>query len=277
LDYEVYEVKEVVGHGVQSDETMNFKPFYFAKSMSGSQSNAYYSIRRRKRRSTSRERQFGNVSSYEGTETYISLVDLDCVPYSENLTQLAIKALCSNRHLPISMSKGNSRGDFTCELSGPIEKVMCLLGPSEPRASFAEEDLNWRLINHLSLTYFSLVDGGEGEAAAAMRDSLRLYGDYRNDVQFKRMVDGLTSVDAKPIVRRVPRPGPIAFARGLEVTLVFDESLFEGTGIFVFGSVMSVFLQRFVTVNSFIETVIKSEQRGEIKRWPPLLGKTPIL
>jgi type VI secretion system protein ImpG len=188
-----------------------------------------------------------------------------------------VKVLCSNRHLPISLSLGSPRGDFVSELSGPIDKVECLSGPSEPIPSFIEEDLNWRLINHLSLTYFSLVDGEEGEAAAALRDSLRLYGNYRKDLTFKRMIDGLVDVNAKPIIRRVPRPGPIAFARGLEVTLLFDENLYEGTGIFVLGSVMSVFLQRLVTVNSFIETVICSKQRGELKRWRPVIGKIPIL
>ncbi|MGY8696189.1 MAG: type VI secretion system baseplate subunit TssF [Verrucomicrobiia bacterium] len=277
LDYEVYEIREVVAHGTQSEEAIRFRPFYFSKSTDSDQASAHYSVRRRKRRTTAKERQFGKTSKYEGSETYISLVDLEDLPYSDKLDQLAVKVLCSNRHLPISLSLGSPRGDFVSELSGPIDKVECLSGPSEPIPSFIEEDLNWRLINHLSLTYFSLVDGEEGEAAAALRDSLRLYGNYRKDLTFKRMIDGLVDVNAKPIIRRVPRPGPIAFARGLEVTLLFDENLYEGTGIFVLGSVMSVFLQRLVTVNSFIETVICSKQRGELKRWRPVIGKIPIL
>ena len=89
----------------------------------------------------------------------------------------------------------------------------------------------------------------------------------------------LTSDDAISIILNKPTimKRPVITKKGKLIAIGFDENLYEGTGIFVLGSVMSVFLQRLVTVNSFIETVICSKQRGELKRWRPVIGKIPIL
>jgi len=38
------------------------------------------------------------------------------------------------------------------------------------------------------------------------------------------------------------------------------------------GAVMKVFFAKYVSINSFTETVIKSRDRGEIMRWPANLG-----
>jgi type VI secretion system protein ImpG len=74
-------------------------------------------------------------------------------------------------------------------------------------------------------------------------------------------------VKARQIVRRVTAPGPIAFARGLQIGVQFDESAFEGTGVFLLGAVLEQFFARYVSLNSFTETVIRTSQRGEIMRW----------
>jgi type VI secretion system protein ImpG len=75
----------------------------------------------------------------------------------------------------------------------------------------------------------------------------------------------------------VPTPGVIAFARGLEVNLTFEEALFEGTGVFVLGAVLEQFFARYVSMNSFTETVISTVERGEIMRWIPKVGQRPVL
>ena len=56
---------------------------------------------------------------------------------------------------------------------------------------------------------------------------LKLYADPE-DRQILKQIDGLRSIRHRPIVRRVETPGPITFARGIEVTLLFDETAFEG-------------------------------------------------
>ena len=65
--------------------------------------------------------------------------------------------------------------------------------------------------------------------------------------------------------------------RGLEVTIEFDESFYEGTGVYLLGAVLQQFFARYVAVNSFTETVITSPDRGEIARWPAMSGRRQVL
>ena len=78
-------------------------------------------------------------------------------------------------------------------------------------------------------------------------------------------------------MRRVQAPGPIAFARGLEITVTFDETAFEGQGVFTLGAVLEQFFARHVALNSFSETVVATQQRKEIMRWPTQPGARQIL
>ena len=64
------------------------------------------------------------------------------------------------------------------------------------------------------------------------------------------------------MVRRLPAPGPIAFGRGLEIALELDDLLFQGNSPFLFGAVMERFFARYVSINSFTETVLRSTTRG---------------
>ena len=86
-----------------------------------------------------------------------------------------------------------------------------------------------------------------------------------------------TVVVVAPVVRRLPMPGPICFGRGLEVTLEVDEMAFEGGGAFLFGQVLSQFFARHASMNSFTQTVLRSQARGQIMRWAPQCGLRPIL
>jgi type VI secretion system protein ImpG len=203
-------------------------------------------------------------------------VDASSAPYRPELRQLGIKALCTNRHLPINMAvRLEGRADFTMDISAPVTSIRCLSGPTAPTPSQAEGRFSWRLISHLSLNYLSLIDA-KTEGAVGLREILKLYTDPR-DRQTARQIEGLLSVQSKPILRRVKTPGPITFARGLEVTLTFDESAFEGIGVFILGAVLEQFLAKYVSLNSFTETVIKTQQRGEIMRWPAQVGTRQIL
>jgi len=118
---------------------------------------------------------------------------------------------------------------------------------------------------------------GEGEeAAAGLRDLLELYCEENNPLAV-RQIEGLLTVRSEPVVRRVTAPGPISFARGLVITLTFDEAAFEGMGVFTLGSVLEQFFAKYVSLNSFTETVIRTKQRGEIIRWPTRMGIRQIL
>lgn len=275
LDYEVFAITSVTGYGADSNEEQAFQPFYLSRDMDAEPAG-YYTVHRTPRMLSEKERKFGKLSSYGGSEVYVSLVDDDGGPSQTGLQQLAMKALCTNRHLPLSMNRSDGSADFAVEFNGPVRAARCLAGPTPPRATFAAGNQSWRLISQLTLNYFSLTDTSEKAGAEALRELLNLYIDP-HDRHMSRQVEGIRSVKSQPVLRRMDTPGVITFGRGIEVTVVFDEDAFAGSGIFVLGMVLEHFFARLVSLNSFTETVIRSRQRGEIIRWPARLGKKAIL
>ncbi len=272
MDFEVYQVLRVTGYGVRADDKQPFAPFYSATDIEKNQGGgAYFTVNRIPRMMSSREKRHGRRSSYGGSEVFLSIVDAAAAPYRSDLRQLAVETLCTNRDLPIQMGIGRGKTDFFLDVSSPVESVRCMAGPTAPRPSIAEGEFSWRIINHLSLNYLSLVDSPDGKGSAAIRDMFRLYCDTR-DPQANKQIEGVVSVNSRPITRRISGQGQIAFVRGLEIALEFDEMAFAGTGVFILGAVMDVFFSKYVSINSFTETVIKSRERGEIMRWQPNLG-----
>ena len=132
------------------------------------------------------------------------------------------------------------------------------------------------MISQLSLNYLSLLDSGDRQGAAALRELLMLYADAGEPALHKQL-EGLQSVLSRPVTRRMPIPGPIAFGRGLEITLICDEQAFEGSGAFLLSAVLDEFFARYVSINSFTETVFNSRKRGEVMRWPPRVGRRQTL
>jgi len=275
MDYEVCQITEVTGIGrdENKDEEQPFLPFYhFNDSRDYSTQMAYYALHRQQRMLSSKQKRIGPRSSYIGNEVFISLVDASEAPYSQNLRQLSIKTLCSNRDLPLQMPVGGGKTDFSMQKGAPVLSIRSIAGPTKPRPSNANAGTAWHLISHLSLNYLTIVDNNEKEGAAALRSLLKLYGEY-SDASIAKQIEGFLSVTSKSIVRRINTEGPIVFGRGLEITLNFEEAAFEGSGVFLLGAVMEQFLARYVSINSFTETVISSTDRGEIIRWPARVGK----
>ena len=174
------------------------------------------------------------------------------------------------------MPVGRGETDFTLSSGAPVKAVRCVTGPTHPRPSRAHGDTAWRLISHLSLNYLSLTDTDNRHGAAALRELLTLYGDLA-EAAVRKQIDGVVSIQSRPVTRRAPIPGPIAFARGLEVAMNLDESAFEGAGAFLLGAVLERFFAKYVSINSFTETVVRSTERGEIMRWPARIGRRQIL
>ena len=277
LDYEVVEVREVTGYGAAGERERDFLPFYAASDRTPERDRgAYFSVRRAPRLLADEKSLSEARSNYLGSEVFLSLVDADEAPYRSGLRQLALETLCTNRDLPLLMSLGGGRTDFTLPTGAPVRSVRCLGAPSRPRPPLAEGGAAWRLISHLSLNYLSLMDADQQVGASALREILSLYADS-GDSALRKQIEGLKSVTARPVLRRVASGGPIAFGRGLQIETTLDEAAFRGTGVFLLGAVLDHFFARYVSINSFTETVIRTLDRGEIARWPARTGQRPIL
>jgi type VI secretion system protein ImpG len=276
MDFEVHSVAEVTGHGAATDVIQEFRPLYWmGESTSSQEGRAYYTLHRQPRRLSQRQQLTGPRSTYVGSEIFISLVDGNEGPFRTDLKQLAVSTLCTNRDLPLHMPVGQGRTDFSLESGAPVETIRCVAGPTRPYPSHAHGDVSWRLISHLGLNYLSITDS-EGFGAGGLRQMLTLYADT-SEIAVRKQIDGVRQVASSPIVRRIPGPGPLTFGRGIEVAVTCDEIAFQGSGVFLLGAVLAQFFAKYVSINSFTETVLRTQQRGEVMRWPAQPGRRAVV
>ncbi len=277
LDFEIYDVTNVVGYGAGSDSEREFRRFYATYSDDIDHRNAaYFTMRREPRLVADAQRRRGSRTSYIGTEVFLSLVDAEDAPYDGELRQLSIQTICTNRDLPVQIPINIGKTDLTLDAAAPVTSIRIVNGPSRPYAPLADGVIAWRAVSHLSLNYLSLVDVSAQEGAAALRELLGLYS-ADADLAARRQIEGIRRVGTTRVVRRLPGAGPLAFGRGLEITLDVDDLAFEGGSAYLLGSVLSHYFARYVSLNSFTETALRSEARGEITRWMPQWGARPTL
>jgi type VI secretion system protein ImpG len=272
MDFEVHSLESVVGISGSGAEDVVFRPFYSASDLTaaGETHPAYYTVSRRMRQRSEKERLRGVRTSYLGSEVYLTLVDRAQAPYAADLDQLAVQALCSNRDLPMLLATGDANV-FSIPKGGPVKSIRLPVSPTRPHPTLAQGDTAWRLISHLSLNYLSIAESGAGEPAAALRELVGLYAPLGDRVTEKQL-EGIESVSSRPIVRRMSDDILSTAVRGIEVTIGFDESFFEGSSAYVLGAVLERFMRRYASINSFTETVLKTQNRGEIARWRPETG-----
>ncbi|HKQ26847.1 MAG TPA: type VI secretion system baseplate subunit TssF [Burkholderiales bacterium] len=276
MDFEVYTVTGVTGYGVGADSERTFLPFYAPGRDADDPDAAYFTLRRERRLYSDHQKRSGNRTSYIGTEIFLSLVDPKEAPYSADLRQLAVTTLCTNRDLALMMPLGLGKTDLVLDVAAPVSSIRVLKGPSRPYAPLAEGATGWRFVSHLSLNHLSLADTDPEQGAAALKQMLELYAAQGEGLAAKQL-EGIKSVRAQPITRRLPVPGPITFGRGLHVALQVDEVAFEAGSAFLLAAVLEQFFARHVSINSFTETSLRSATRGEVMRWLPRWGERLIL
>jgi type VI secretion system protein ImpG len=272
LDYEVHSILSVTGISGEGQDDRPFFPFFSADELTaaGSRHAAYYGLNRRMRQRTEKEKLQGARTGYLGSETYLTLVDPSNAPWSPDIRQLAVRAMVTNRDLPLLLAT-SATNQFQLPEGGPVREVRTLVAPTRPRPTLAQGEAAWRIIGHLGLNYLSIDDDGDGSGAAALRELVGLYAPL-GDRAMHKQVEGIVSVSTRPIVRRIVDEVLSTAVRGLEIRLKLDETAFEGAGTYGLGAVLERFFRRYVTMNTFTETVLETQQRGEIARWKPTIG-----
>ncbi|HOA94278.1 MAG TPA: type VI secretion system baseplate subunit TssF, partial [Quisquiliibacterium sp.] len=104
-----------------------------------------------------------------------------------------------------------------------------------------------------------------------LRETLLLYADMA-DPAVRKQVDAVVGLTARPVVRRLPMAGPIVFGRGLSIDVTMREDAFGGAGCYLLGAVLDRFFARHVSINTFTQTRLLAESRGEVARWPARTG-----
>lgn len=276
LDFEIHSITKVTGHHNDSDRELLFHPFYAAADTDHRGAAAYFSVRREPRLLSDQARRHGPRTGYIGSECFISLVDAKEAPFSSELRQVTIEALCTNRDLSLLTPIGTSASDLTLMASAPIEHIKFMVSPTRPSPALAEREITWRLISHLSLNYLTLTDVSAEQGASALRELLELYARL-GAPGADALIGGVQKLKVRPVDRRVPGAGPIVFGRGVMLDLEVDEIPFAGVSPWLLGAVLDQFFARHVSVNSFTELSLRTVQRGPIATWRPRIGKRPAV
>jgi type VI secretion system protein ImpG len=282
MDFEVYSIESITGYGTGRVAEQTFHPLYAAFHTEGSEHPAYYTVRREPRMLSQRQREQGTRSSYIGSEVFVSLVDPRSAPYAEELRQLAVTAMVSNRDLPMLLPGAGQRDAATgsqawaIDATGPIKGVQCLRGPTPVVQRLVRGDVGWSLISQLTLNYLSIAGEDPQKAAAALRSLLSLHGPEA-DASWRKQVEGIRAVRAQQVARRLPGPGRLAFGSGVQIDVELDDMGLQGSSALLLGSVLEHFFARHAAINSFTETRLRTASRGLIMQWPPRMGQAPMV
>jgi type VI secretion system protein ImpG len=257
---EVFSVDEVTSVNTRTQEITGFEPFYSLRHTSrGRKEQAYWMARRRP----------SHRPNDEGTDMYLSLVDLSTEAIEPEASILSVRTTCTNRDLPSRLPFGNYDSDFEVEGSSALKRIVALRKPTSSTRPAIGKSALWRLISHLSLNYLSLVQEGR----EALQQMLRLY-DIGLSAYSQNVIEGILRVESTRQFTSLTSEQGITFARGLRIHLELDEDRFAGGGAYLFASVLEQFFGLSTSLNSFTQLVVSTPQRKEIlHQWLPRAGR----
>jgi type VI secretion system protein ImpG len=260
---EVYSVEEVVSTDAETHETVNYHPLYSERHAVRGTSPAYWYI----------TRSASNRKGDEGTDVFLSLVDLSARPMELDHDTVTVRCTCTNRDLVSRLPFGSESEDFEMTGGAAIKKVVALHKPTRTLRPPLDGKTLWSLVSHLSLNYLSIVDDGK----EALQKILELY-DFSDSADIKKQISGIASVSSRRHFARVDSEHGIGFARGTRVEIEFDEEQFSGSGAYLFASVLEKFLGLYCSMNSFTQLVARSRQRKEVlEEWTPRAGQSILV
>ena len=274
IDYEVFRLLEVKAYDRENINARTVAPLYaFGALLYDWQEALFYTTRLRPRRLSTREQRLRRRTEYVGTETWISLTAPGDAARMDDIQELSVKALVTNRELPELLT---FRGDKHFTVSGlPVRGVSVLRAPTRPRPPLGIGDAAWRVIGHLTPNYATLAPEDHDDPSV-LRDHLALYG-RQDDAALRKQIDGVQAIRSRKVARRVPGFDRMAIARGHRIALKLDDAAFERSRMFLFSAVLERFLAEFASINSFTEAVFDSPEEGEFARWPPRIGRRPSI
>lgn len=279
-DFEIFRLLRVDDATVQGPQA-RIAPLISVEARSDS-GHVYTTERRPRRPDTDEVRRGQTRSSYSGDDFYITVSRPADAPKTPPVTQLDIRALCTNRDLPIL----DDRPNLTLETGDPVQQVK-LLGPMRrPRGSLRAslpsgatddrhmDDLTWRWISQLSLDHVSLALGDRD--AEPLRALVRLYAD-RGDPSLTQHGEALARVSSQAVVDRLEIRGPLCFAHGTEITLDINEALLSGSSQLLLSALLARLFSRIAAINSFVRTRARLVQSQTEVVWPMTTGTRGLI
>lgn len=275
LDYEIFSVTSVVGQQAENSKEVVFNSLYQTRHSDHGNFGRYFSLTRRQRINGHPRRKYHSQTLYNGTEVFISLVDQQEAPFSDDIRYLSMSAMVTNRDLPRLISR-NGQFDLSISDAAPVEGARFITPPCSPRAPFVASESAWRLIRQLNFNYLPLSEMEHVSGGEALRQMLQLFVD-NTDNETLAQISGLVGCQTQPVIRRLPGNGLLMYGRGVKCTLTVDEENFSGISPYLFGLVVENYIARHASINVFTETELRTLQRGTIANWAARPGRRGAL
>lgn len=281
LDFEIYRllrVEDAEGEGPEA----RLHELYAMDQMRGA--GLVYATERRPRRPAEDELRRGQTrTSHAGSDLYISVARLPGGQEPRAVRRLDIRALCTNRDLPIL----DDQPKLTPETGDPLARIELIAPLRRPRPALhaglprvgeggeaVQDDLAWRLVGQLALNHLSLAE--ESRNAEPLRALLDLYAD-RGDPALARHARAISRVTSRTVTERLGLPGPLCFGRGVEITLTLDEAVLAGGSVLLLPALLARLFARHAGINSFVRCRTRLSHRQEEVAWPMTPGiRAPI-
>ncbi len=264
MSTEIFSIDDVVSTDPVTHELTHYEPFYSYRhrTLMEKKQTFWYSTRRPSTR-----------KGDEGSEVSLFLVDLSMRTSLPETHVITAHCTCTNRDILTRLPFGNERGDFEVEGVASLKGAVALRKPTPTLRPPMQRNALWRLISHLTLNYLSIVDEGKD----ALHELLRLYN-FSDSADLDKQIGGIVGVSSKRHFARIISDGGIAFARGTQVQLEFNEDEYAGGGVYLFAAVLEQFLGLYASLNSFSQLIVRTRQRrGVLKQWPPRAGQVILM
>jgi type VI secretion system protein ImpG len=252
--FEIYTIDKVTGLLRGSAKPREYKPL-FRVGVAGASGN-YYRART--------ERAIVG----EGTDVFISPVQTEGEGEVETFS---LELTCTNRQLPSKLGIGDVSSPTSN--SPTFARFRNITKPTASVPPPLGDDLHWRLLSHLSINYFSLLE------VEALRSLLTLYNfrarvDRQAENAHRLLLESLQKITSAPATRMF-MGSPV---RGLDVEIEVNEESLGGDGeAFLLGNVLSEFFSQYVSLNAYSRLKVKGAKRAEIHTYPARAGRRVML
>ena len=112
LDYEVFRILDVAAHGDSGDGRPVAPLYAFGALLYDWQDAVFYATRMRPRRLSTREQRRRGLTEYIGTEIFVSLTSPGNPDRLQEIRELSVRALVTNRELPELLRFGGQQWVF---------------------------------------------------------------------------------------------------------------------------------------------------------------------
>jgi len=107
--FEIFSFGAVQAVGAGGELIAQVLPFYTANHLTDpGAAKAYYTVQRRPRLISARQRETGTRTAYVGSECFLSIVDSAQRHFTGEIRQIDVQTWCTNRDLPILLAIGGS-------------------------------------------------------------------------------------------------------------------------------------------------------------------------